>query len=571
MIKTPFGVAVCSIFAITGALGAIDLPPLDLRSFPPNAISTQPTLVVREFHLRGNTVFSDAQLQPILKPYLGKPVTIEQLEDARLALTRFYVDRGFINSGAVLSDQTVTDGIVTFDIVEGHLTDVRLKFVNDLGMPAPHLLRESYVVSRVRQGSDGPLNIVRLKNQLDLLRQDPNIQNINAELRPGLAPGQSVLDLLVHETNPFQFGIQFSNRRPPSVGEAAFDVLASDRDLTGNGDLLAVRYDVLNGPLDDMRLDGADDYSIDYTIPVTPFDTTVEINFTRTDTIVSETPFQELGISSQSDNFALTVRQPIIRRPVAQPATDAGRATPAMDFDLFGSFALRDDRTRLGGEPFSFSSGGVNGVSHVTALRFGQELTLRDQESAFSVRSTFSFGVPWFDSTPDNGPNGPAGGKFFSWLGQAQYVRLLHQIGPMSIENWQFVARIAGQAADRNLLTLEQFAIGGVDTVRGYPENEIVRDEGLAASVELHIPAVIKHGATILDVIPFFDVGYGINHGDAPPKSQVLYSPGVGFVFTPNSHVTAQLYYGIPLTSFVRDHQNAQDYGIHFNVLLLAF
>ena len=318
-------------------------------------------------------------------------------------------------------------------------------------------------------------------------------------------------------------------------------------------------------------MSGADDYSIDYTIPLTPADTTLELNYTRTDTVVGEVPFQDLGISSRSNNFALTVRQPIYRRPVAEPPSQGQPGKSAMEFDLFGSFALRDDRTELAGQPFSFSSGGQNGVSHVTALRFGQELTTRNQESAFSARSTFSLGVPWFDSTPNGGTTGSAGGKFFAWLGQAQYVHLLHQIGPFPAKNCQFVARIAGQAADRELLTLEQFPVGGVDTVRGYRENQLVRDEGLAASLELHVPAIRQHETDVLDLVPFFDIGYGINHGDAAPKSDELYSVGLGFIYTPNSHITAQLYYGVPLTSFDRTHQNAQDYGIHFNVLLLAY
>ena len=179
------------ILTAANALGGIDLPPLDLRSLPPNSLSTQPTLLVHAFRLRGNTVFSDAQLQPLLAPYIGKRITTEQLEDGRLALTRFYVDRGYINSGAVLSDQTVTDGIVTYDIIEGRLSDIRLNFVNDVGQPTPHLLRDHYVISRARLGSNGPLNLIRLKDQLELLRQDPNIRSINAELRPELHPDKA--------------------------------------------------------------------------------------------------------------------------------------------------------------------------------------------------------------------------------------------------------------------------------------------------------------------------------------------------------------------------------------------
>src|SRR5438270_355603 len=83
-------------------------------------------------------------------------------------------------------------------------------------------------------------------------------------------PGDSRLDVQVRETNPFQVGLQWSNRRNPSVGSTAYDLLASDSDLTGRGDRLAVQYDIANGPPGDPQLAGADDFSLDYAIPFTP-------------------------------------------------------------------------------------------------------------------------------------------------------------------------------------------------------------------------------------------------------------------------------------------------------------
>ncbi len=497
--------------------------------------------------------------------WVGRAISAEDLEDARIALTRFYVLKGYINSGAVLPDQTVgNNGIVVFRIVEGKLTDIDLTFRDKHGNPTNHLLRSRYLISRIRQGADSPLNIVKLKDQLELVRQDPNVRSVNAELRPGDAPGESRLDVKVQEANPFQLGLQFSNRRPPSVGSTALDLLASDKDLTGHGDLLSLRYDVLNGPLDDLMVAGAKDFSIDYSIPVTSSDTTLSFDFTRTDTVVAGAPFDVLGITSRSDSFSATIRQPVYRRPIAEPGK------PAIEWDLFASFALRENHTELGGVPFEFSPGDVNGAEHVTALRFGQEFSARTPNDALTLRATLSVGVPWFDSTP-NQLDIP-GGRFVSFLAQAQYVRLLPaQIGPMPTENWQIVLRGAGQISDRRLLTLEQFVVGGVDTVRGYPENELVRDQGAVGSAELHIPLIRRQQTDILTFVPFFDVGYAVNKNDASPSSRVLDSAGVGFLFNPNRHISAQLYYGLPFREFQRQPNDPQNVGIHFNLLILAF
>jgi hemolysin activation/secretion protein len=125
-------------------------------------------------------------------------------------------------------------------------------------------------------------------------------------------------------------------------------------------------------------------------------------------------------------------------------------------------------------------------------------------------------------------------------------------------------------------LSIEQFAVGGVDTVRGYRENQIVRDTGYAASIELHVPLIATtSGNRILEIVPFADIGLGrnINAPQSGVKNgQVLPSIGAGLVFTPNRHVNAQLYYGYALNRDVnQETDDLQDAGIHFNVLILAF
>jgi hemolysin activation/secretion protein len=536
---------------------------------PPGApLSSQVNLVVREFRFTGNTVFTSDQLRQAIAGYIGKTITTEDLEDARIALTRFYVDRGYISSGAVLPDQVVSNGVVTFQIVEGRLYDIQLQFIDDQGKPTKHWLRNHYVISRVRAGASGALNLLRLKDQLELLRQDPNLKSINAELRPGATPGQSMLDLQVREANPFQFGIQYSNRRPPSVGETAMDLLASDRDLTGHGDLLSIRYDIADGPIDGIAFAGDHDYSIDYVVPITRYDTSFAFNYTRSDTVVGEQPFQNLNITSASEDYSITLRQPFFRRPIAEAPMDGHAGKPAMEFDLFLSGAIRNNTTDLLGRPFNFSSGANNGVTRLTVLRLGQELNIQSRQEAFSGRSVFSFGLPVFGATPN--VDDQAGGQFVSWLGQAQYVRLLERIGPIPAHHWQFVARIAGQVADRPLVTLEQFSLGGVNTVRGYRENEFVCDQGVAGTLELRIPVIEKHETSVLDFVPFCDAGYGSNRSIGSP-TDTLCSLGIGFLFNPNRHVSAQIYYGVPTTSFKRQHDSAQDDGIHFNLLLLAY
>ncbi len=154
-------------------------------------LSAADSVTVREFDFTGNTRFSAAELREVVKGYVGRPLTPEDLEQARTLLSQHYIEKGYINSGAVLPDQPVdtsnpAGSIIQFQIVEGRLSEVHVTFLKGNVPGGKNLLRKDYVASRLNASGKPPLDIVRLKDELELLRQDPNISSINAELRPAL-------------------------------------------------------------------------------------------------------------------------------------------------------------------------------------------------------------------------------------------------------------------------------------------------------------------------------------------------------------------------------------------------
>ncbi|HEY7091412.1 MAG TPA: POTRA domain-containing protein, partial [Tepidisphaeraceae bacterium] len=358
------------------------------------AQSTQPlatadTLLLREVRFEGNTVFTSKRLEAELKNYLGQRISVDQLEEARLTLTRLYVQSGYITSGVVLPDQDIDpeNGVVLFKVVEGKLDrqNANLRGVDGADNPKTLWFRPSFILDRIMAGAGKVLNINALKDRLELLRQNPNIKRINAELEPGAAPGESRLDVKVEEEHPIHFGIEFSNRRPPSVGANRFELFAYDTNLTGNGDALNLRYTLNKGQLDDWEWAGLDEYSVAYAVPLNPSDTTFEVNYQRDDSPVIEAPFNELNITSQTDSVYAGLRQPVWRTTTAQG--------DYREFVLTGGFSFKQNTSKLLGEPFSFSPGAENGRTRVSVVRLGQELNFRNQDRAMSLRSIFSIGI----------------------------------------------------------------------------------------------------------------------------------------------------------------------------------
>ena len=429
-----------------------------------------------------------------------------------------------------------------------------------IGLP----LRDSYIEDRVRLGAGQPLNVLALKDELELLRRDANIDAINAELAPGDVPGTSTLDLAVTEKNPFQFGVEYANNRPPSVGAYELDLLASDSNLTGNGDALSARWGVLAGAANEQQYNDDNDYSIDYLLPLTARNLTLELNYTRSSDVVEETPFQLVDIRSKTDSIFATLRQPII-----DTVEDPVLGTKDQELAALFTVSSRYNRTFLLGEPFSFSPGAIDGKEDVFVLRPGVEYVRRSSEDALAMRGTVNVGISGPNTTLHE--NGLPQSRFVSFLGQAQYVHRV-PLGKAddAINDTQGVLRFNTQLTPDRLLTLEQFSLGGVNTVRGYEENQVVRDMAVQASAELRMPIAKSNNLDILTVVPFFDSGYAWNR-DNDQKPYLLSSVGVGLIFSPRENITASIYYGYRLKQFPHPTDDLQDLGISFDVTVLAF
>ncbi len=467
------------------------LPP-QVPSRPEIGLPQRLRVFVERINVEGSTAFPPDALAKITQPYENRYLTQEDLQALRRELTQFYVDQGFVNSGVILPDQTIRDGQVTYQVIEGRLTELNIR--------GNRWFRTGYL--RTRLAPSEPLNVNDLQRQIQLLLDDPRIQRLRVDLKPGLRPGDSVLDVLVEDRQPFRLYLDFNNYQAPSVGGERGIITLENVNLLGWGDVLTLRYGRSEGldPLLDFR----------YAVPVTRWDTTVSFQYRRNTFGIVEEPFEDLDIDSESEIFTAGIRQPVYRTPQTTVAVE-----------LIGE--RLENITSLLGVRFPLLPGATDdGRTAVTALRVAGEFVHRTQSQAIALRSRFSFGLDALDATVHSDPDVPDG-RFFAWLGQVQWATRL------PVLDSQLIARADVQLTPDPLLTLEQVAIGGRYTVRGYREFTLLRDNGLMASLELRVPLVRKtRWADYLELAPFFDYGRGWNAIGSTPDPLDIYSVGIG-------------------------------------------
>lgn len=520
----------------------LPLPP------PPGRREVEPLpgerVFVREIRVVGSTVLSRQELAAVIAPYLDRELTAEDLESLRVALTVLYINKGYLNSGAILPDQTITEGIVTYQIIEGALTDIAVE--------GNRWFRAGYFQRRLRLASGPPLNVNRLQEQLQLLLEDPRVQRLNADIKPGLRAGEATLDVRVEERLPYRLSLEFDNYQPPSVGAERGLVTFEHQNLTGNGDVLTLRYGRSDGvdPLLDFK----------YSLPFTAHDTIASFEYRKNTFNVVEQQFQVLDIHSDSEIFTLTLRQPIYRT-----------LTDEVAVELIGE--RLSNTTTLLGIPFPLSPGAdTNGEQVVTAVRAAQDWIHRTQSQVVAARSRFSVGVDALGATINTHRQHIPDSRFFAWLGQFQWVRIL------PILEASLLYRVDLQLAANPLLVLEQAVVGGRYTVRGYREDTLVRDNAFITSLELRVPLVRNRPwADYLELAPFGDFGRAWQTTNPTGDPPDLASVGIGLrwaVTVPglvNLRPQFEIYWGHKLKDVITPGGNLQDKGVHVQLSLTAF
>jgi len=500
---------------------------------PAQPLSTVASFVLRGVRLEGNTVLGEADIDKIVQPYLEKAVSLATIEDIRRRLTLLYVNRGYLNSGVRVPDQNVRDGILVLRAVEGRVTQIDVTGTN-------HFSPE-YFRARLERGLSVPFNIAGLQEEQQILLQDPLVRRLNIELAPTLVPGEAKAAADLLEANPLSLVAQIANNQSPTVGEVRGQLQGSAANILGVGDILFAQYG---------RSQGINDGAVAYSLPLASDDTRLNVRYDINGTVVVTPALSPLNVTSSYDSLAVGLSRPVYRD-----------AEKNLTFGL--ALERRHAQSFLLDMPFSFVAGADNGKTNVTALRFTQDYLERDAEHAVALRSTLSFGLDALGATETSLP--PTG-SFFSWLGQAQYVRRVYK-------DWEAVVRSDLQVSNHPLFPIEQFALGGLDTVRGYREYLTVTDDAFFASGELRIPVAKlrlpyladSEEAGTLQLAPFYDYGRGWNVGRPTPYPPEISGLGLGLRWLLGSGVVAELYYARPLRH-VPVGTSLEDRGIYFRL-----
>jgi hemolysin activation/secretion protein len=454
---------------------------------------------VSGFTFTGNTIFTTAEISAMVAGYIGKELTLAELNSVADEITAAYRSKGYFLASALIPPQTIkADAPIAIEIIEGVLEGVRLE-TKPQETRAPRTLLQSFVN---RQPVGKPADEGSLSDMVMRINEIPGI-NSRILLEPGSRQGTTKALLEVTEGKPYSVSIDTDNHGSYSTG---YYRIGSSLELYSPlhlGDLFTLRAQTsLSGDTQTVQAG--------YSVPVSGSGTKAGLNYSYV-TYELGRSFKSLDASGDAHNFVLNVSQPVIRSRNLILNLSTGAEVKILD-DRTGSAGLKNKRHTTTGQL------GINGVQMDTLLGGGS--------TGFSLTYTGGF-VGIDDATTKTNDQSATG---LHTDGGYNKLAMSLSRNQSLYPNLSFYTGVNGQWASTNLDSAEQFSLGGPSGVRAFPVSEASCDRGFVYSAEMRY--LIDRLGPIpgsLQLAAFVDSGYAEIHSKplAPDNTRTL--TGIGF------------------------------------------
>lgn len=467
------------------------------------------TFKLNGVQIKNSTAFTEQELRPEYADRIGKEASLRTLNEIAAKITAKYRNAGYILSRAVVPPQRIANGVVTIQIIEGSVNQVIFEgdgansaFLND-------------IAGKIRSAK--PLNAATLERYLLLIQDLPGM-TARAVLRPSpKVPGTSDVVVTLKQKT-VDGSVTVDNRGTRYLGPVEGGLTVNANNVLGLQERTQFRGALTADPSELQFFQISHDEWLD----TEGTKLTVSAGRTRTRPNYTLEVFDLDGVDT---TYSALVSHPFIR---------------SRQSNLFGSFGFdirNTDTESLNTELYG---------DRLRVARLGGAYDFVDAGSAINRFDTqLSKGFGWDDDTSPHirsRVNGDT--NFWKWTGSAN--RLQPLAGPFTL---YFAA--TGQWAANNLLSAEQFGIGGANFGSAYDPSEITGDSGMAGRIEFQYT---RNGD--IEYIPtyqlytFYDVGevWTRNPAAGLNDSESLASAGLGVRFNVMEPVSGNLEVAMPMT-----------------------
>jgi hemolysin activation/secretion protein len=498
----------------TPAPAAQSAPAPAAQNAPASAAPVQ-HLDINEYRVEGVHLLAQKEVEAAVYPYLGPGRTSEDVEKARAALEKVYNAKGYQTVAVEIPPQQVKNGIVTLKVVEGK--------VGRLTVKGSHYYSLDAIKEEAPSLAEGTVpNFNQVQQDIVSLNQQPD-RKVTPTLRAGVTPGTVDVDLNVEDMLPLHGSLEINNRYSQNTTPLRLNATLSYDNLWQLGHSLSVSYQVApENPSDAQVFSGS--YLARF-----PGVSWLGVLLYGLDSNSNVATVGSTNVAGKG--------QVIGTRAIATFPGEQGffqQLSAGIDYKHFDENVSLGDSTSA--SPITYYP---LTATYTATWQGDTSLTQLDAGVTFDLRGLGS-SPQEFDAKRFN-----AGGDFTYFKGDLSRTQELPA-------NLQLFGKVQGQVASQPLVNSEQFSGGGLDTVRGYLESEVLADNGVVGSLELRSPSLAPLVGPKVNEWRFFMFGEGgtFTIYDALPEQQSrfdLASVGAGSRFQILQYLNGYIDVAVPL------------------------
>jgi len=494
--------------------------------------ATAASFDVEAYDVDGAKLLKQVDVETAVYPFLGPGRTREDIDHAREALEKAYRDRGYQSVVVELPPQSVSDNIVRLHVIEAPIGRLR---VTGSRYYSPEVILHQ--ASAFKEG-EVP-NINEAQRQLTAINSLPD-RRVTPLLRAGEAPGTVDVDLKVSDSLPLHASVELNNDHNADTKPLRLLSTVHYDNLWQLGHSVSFTYAVAPQDRNNSEI-----YSGSYVAPLwgTPWSLMV------------------FGYDSNS-NVAALGGTTVLGKGYDIGVRGILKLPPLGDF--YDSLTLGADY-KDNAQKLNESTGGCiatkpapqrcptvqyTPVSLVYNLqregpKFSTKVSVSLTASVRGVASnTATFESSRFDATP-------------------AFVHLNLDVTQTETlwRGFETSQHLAGQLSDQPLVPNEQFAAGGLTSVRGYLQSEAVGDDGFSGNLELRTPSLAPGLGGFVDdmrLYAFSDGGVLSVRDHLPDQAAFfsLASVGFGLRLQLFKYIKSDVLGALPLISGTTTHRD---------------
>ena len=420
---------------------------------PAAAADSGAVMHVSAFDIQGNQLLGSEALQQALAGFVGRDLTLNQLQEAAWVLVQAYRKSGWLVQ-AVVPPQEIDQGTVKLQIVEAQLGAVQLNYPAQSSLP--QTLIQSMVGAGLRIGQ--PLNLQAVDRLLLLLGDVPGVQ-ANATFSEGDRSGSTDVLIVLTQSDTFETQVVMDNFGAVSTGSTRLSANVTVRNPLNLGDALSLQT---------VGSDGSAYGRMAYSVPV-------GAQGWRAGLHVSSLSYQLTGsfAALQASGTAQTVGFDIMAPLVRSQASNL-------------SLQFNGDHKSFDNQALSGSLADVQTVSryHLDVFRTGLNANWGD-ELLTPAQNAANLQLSWGEVDLRGSPNEARDISGAHTAGSFQKINLGYNREQYLSSALTGYMQFAAQLSDRNLDSSESLYLGGPSGVRAYPGNEAGGSAGYTLTMGL--------------------------------------------------------------------------------------